>query len=145
MISFVLTLPLMSMSTMRSCWASDRPTGITIRPPALSWLIKWNEVGRRCDDNLVERCVLGPAEITVPDANLDVGIAFSFEPLHCPLCELVDDFDGVHLARQLGEHCGLIAEASANLEDHVVRFELEQVRHYRNHERLRDRLIKTDW
>jgi len=42
-----------------------------------------NEVGRRCNDDFVERCVLGPAEITVPDANLDVGVAFSFEPLHC--------------------------------------------------------------
>ena len=50
----------------------------------------------------------------------------------------------VHPARQLGEHCGLIAQAGANFEDHVVRFELEQVRHHRNHERLRDRLIEAD-
>ena len=65
----------------------------------------------------------GQPNITVPDTNLDVGIAFSFEPLHCPLREFVDDFDRVHPARQLGEHCGLIAQARANFEDHVVRFE----------------------
>jgi hypothetical protein len=29
-------------------------------------------------------------------------------------------------------------------ENHVVRLELEQVRHHRNHQRLRDRLIETD-
>ena len=42
------------------------------------------------------------------------------------------------------EHCGLIAEASADFEDDVVSFEPEQVRHHRNHHRLRDRLIETD-
>src|SRR5262249_42081329 len=50
----------------------------------------------------------------------------------------------VHLARQLGEHCGLIAEAGADFENHVVRLELEQIRHHRNHHGLRDRLIETD-
>ena len=35
-ISFVLTLPLTSLSMTRSCWASGNPTGITILPPALS-------------------------------------------------------------------------------------------------------------
>jgi hypothetical protein len=65
--------------------------------------------------------VLGPAEITVPDADFDVGVAFSFEPLHCPLRELVDDFDGVHATRQLGEHCGLITQAGSNFEYHKCR------------------------
>ena len=64
------------------------------------------------------------------------GVASSFEPLHCPLRELVDDFDAVHSASQLGEHRRLIAEASADLENYVVRLELEHVRHHRDHERL---------
>src|SRR6266550_7954638 len=71
-------------------------------------------------------------------------IAMSFQPLYCRLGELVDDFDTEHPASQLGEHCGLVAEASADLEDNVVRLELEQVRHHRNHQRLRDRLIETN-
>jgi hypothetical protein len=49
------------------------------------------------------------------------------------LRELVDDFDAVHPAGQLREHCGLITEAGADFEDHVVRLEFEQVRHHRNH------------
>src|SRR5262249_34825082 len=73
-----------------------------------------------------------------------VGIALSFQPRYCPLRELVDDFDAVDPAGQLGEHCGLIAKAGADFEDHVIWFELEQVRHHRNHQRLRDRLIETD-
>src|SRR6516162_8074287 len=39
-ISFVMTLPFRSFSTTTSCWAPSRPTGITILPPALSWLIR---------------------------------------------------------------------------------------------------------
>src|SRR5690348_15028104 len=39
-ISFVVTLPFKSLSTTTSCCASSRPTGITILPPALSWLIR---------------------------------------------------------------------------------------------------------
>src|SRR5215471_7368534 len=39
-ISFVLTLPFGSFSATTSCWAPGRPTGITILPPALSWLIR---------------------------------------------------------------------------------------------------------
>src|ERR1700722_4938899 len=39
-ISLVVTLPFKSFSATTSCWALGRPTGITILPPALSWLIK---------------------------------------------------------------------------------------------------------
>jgi hypothetical protein len=67
-------------------------------------------------------------------------VALSFQPLHCPLRQFVDDFDAVDPSGQLGEHCGLIAEASADFEDHVVRLELEQVRH----QRLRDCFVETD-
>src|SRR5215467_2277366 len=39
-ISFVVTLPFRSFSARTSCWAPGRPTGMTILPPALSWLIR---------------------------------------------------------------------------------------------------------
>ena len=38
-ISFIVNLPFKSFSARTSCWASGRPTGITILPPDLSWLI----------------------------------------------------------------------------------------------------------
>ena len=56
--------------------------------------------------------MLGPAGIAVADADFDVGIALSFQPLYCPLRKLVDDFDAVHPAGQLGEHCGLGYQAA---------------------------------
>ena len=46
MISFVAILPFTSFSAKTSCWASGRPTGITILPPALSWLIRGGGSGR---------------------------------------------------------------------------------------------------
>ena len=56
-----------------------------------------------------------------------------FRPLHCPLRELIDDFNTVHpAAGQLGEDRRLVAEAGADFEDDIVRFELKQVRHHRN-------------
>ena len=39
----------------------------------------------------------------------------------------------------------LITEAGADFENHVVRLEFKQIGHHRNHHRLRDRLIETDW
>src|SRR5262245_11440809 len=82
--------------------------------------------------------------MAVADEDFDVGIDLSFQPLYLRLRDLVYDFYAVHPAGQLGEHCGLIAETGADFEDHVAWFELEQVRHHRNHQRLRDRLIETD-
>src|SRR6516165_9083933 len=37
-----------------------------------------------------------------------------------------------------------MAEAGTDFENHVVRLELKQVSHHRNHKRLRDRLIETN-
>src|SRR6516165_7622511 len=86
----------------------------------------------------------GPTGIAVADADFDVGVAQLFQPPYCPLRELIDDFDAVNPAGQFGEHCGLIAEAGTDFENHVVRLELKQVSHHRNHKRLRDRLIETN-
>src|SRR5215472_1860030 len=82
-ISFVVTLPFRSFFTTTSCWAPNRPTGITILPPALSWLIRGG-----------------------------------------------------------GIRSG--AAVTTDFENDVVRIELKQVSHHRNHKRLRDRLIETD-
>jgi hypothetical protein len=104
----------------------------------------WDQIGRRRNHHLVERGVLGPAEIAVRDADFDVGVALSSQQLACPLGQLVDEFDAIHPAGQLGEHRRLVAPAGADFENEIVGLELEEVRHHRNHERLRDRLIKAD-
>src|SRR5262249_18621933 len=54
--------------------------------------------------------MLRPAEVTVAHANVDVGVAFSFKPLHCRLRELLDDCDAVPPPSEFGEHRRLIAE-----------------------------------
>src|SRR5262249_44067264 len=83
---------------------------------------------RRCrHHHFVERGVLGPAGIAVADADFDVGVALSFQPPYCPLRELIDNFDAVHPASQLGEYCGLIAEPGADFEERVVQFPLNCV------------------
>src|SRR6516225_2743088 len=59
-ISFVMTLPFRSFSTTTSCCAPSRPTGITILPAGLSWLIRRRDQVRRCrHHHFVERGVLG--------------------------------------------------------------------------------------
>src|SRR5262249_61697375 len=70
---------------------------------------------------------LGPAGIAVPDGGFEVGVALSFQPPYCPLRELIDNFDAVHPASQLGEYCGLIAEPGADFEERVVQFPLNCV------------------
>src|SRR5262245_20923719 len=52
-----------------------------------------DQVGRRRDYHLVERRVLGPAGIAVPDTDFDVGVALLFQALHCSLGEFIDDLD----------------------------------------------------
>jgi hypothetical protein len=80
----------------------------------------------------------------VPDANFDVAVPLPLQPLNRPLPQLIDDFDAVYFAGQLGEHCSLVTKAGANFEDNVVGLELKQVRHHRNHQRLRDSLIEAN-
>jgi hypothetical protein len=104
----------------------------------------WDQIGRRRNHHLVERGVLGPAEIAVRDADFDVGVALSFQQLACPLGQLVDEFDAINPAGQLGEHRRLVAPAGADFEDEIVGLELEEVRHHRDHERLRDCLVEAD-
>ena len=85
----------------------------------------WDQIGRRRDDHLVERRLLGPAEIAVCRADFDVSVALSFQPLRCSLRQLVDDFDAMDPAGKLGEHGGLVAQAGADFEDGVIGLKLK--------------------
>ena len=49
--------------------------------------------------------------------------------------------DRVHLARELGEHCGLVARAGADVEHLLVPVQRELGADARDHVRLRDRLV----
>ncbi len=84
-----------------------------------------DQIGRRRDNHVVERSVLRPAGIAVSDADCDIGVALSLEPLNRLPCLLINDFDGVYTARQLCEHRGLVAEAGADFEDNVAGFEFK--------------------
>ena len=102
-----------------------------------------NEVGSRGHDHLVERRVLGPAVVAVGDLELDVGAALLAQSLLCLAGELFDDFDAVHLARQLRQDRGLVAQSGADLEHGLLGADIQQIRHQRDDERLRDRLLET--
>src|SRR5262249_12347763 len=55
-----------------------------------------------------------------------------------------DEWGAVKRGGEVGEEGRLRGEAGGDFENHVVRLELKQVSHHRNHKRLRDRLIETD-
>jgi hypothetical protein len=55
------------------------------------------------------------------------------------LGEFIDD--AVNPGDQFGEHRGLIAEAGTDFEDYVVGLGLKQVRHHRDDQWLRNRLV----
>ena len=63
---------------------------------------------------------------------IDVGVALSCQQLACPLAQLVDEFDAIHPAGQLGEHRRLVAPAGAHFEDEIVGLGLEEVSHHRD-------------
>jgi hypothetical protein len=67
-----------------------------------------------------------------------------FQALLCSLREFIDDLDAVNPSDQFGEHRRLIAETGTDFEDHVVGLGLKQVRHHRDDQRLRDRLVEAD-
>jgi hypothetical protein len=75
----------------------------------------------------------------------NVGIS---EPRQTPLSlkrQLLDHFDAPHSARQPRQDCGLVTEASSDLEHAVCRLRGEEVGHHRHDERLRDCLVEADW
>jgi hypothetical protein len=70
--------------------------------------------------------MLGLAGIAVPDADFDVAVPLPLQPLNRPLPQLIDDFHAVYFAGQLGEHSGLVTEASTDFEDNVARLEFQR-------------------
>src|SRR5262245_42098248 len=103
-----------------------------------------NEIRSRRDDHLVERSMLRPAMIAVRDSDLNVAAALPTQSLLCLSGELFDDFDAVHLPRQLREDRRLVAQPGADLEHGIVFAEVQQIGHQRDNERLRDRLLEPD-
>src|SRR5215472_9460565 len=104
----------------------------------------WNEIGGGTHHDLVERRMFGPPVVAVAQFELDVLVALASQSLLRSVCQLFDDLDAVDLARQLGQHGSLIAQAGADLENDVVALDVEQIRHQRHDEWLRDGLVESD-
>src|SRR5512132_447260 len=96
------------------------------------------------DDDPVEGGVFGPAAVAVAFLHGDVAEAEPGEALGGLLRELRDDLDRVDVPRELREHGALVARARADLQDALVRRQVEQLAHERNDVRLRDRLPAAD-
>src|SRR3984893_7794646 len=100
---------------------------------------------RSCGQHdLVERRVLGSAMVAIAHSGLDIGEAQAVQALFGLCAELLDDFHAVHLACELSEDRRLITKAGADLEHHILGTDVEQIRHQRYNEGLRDRLLASD-
>ena len=64
--------------------------------------------------------MLRPALVAIADAEMDVAIAAGIKPLFAFGGELLDDFHGVNLTRQLGQNGSLIAEPGADFQNFVA-------------------------
>ncbi len=92
-----------------------------------------------------ERRVLRKAAAAVADVHVHtVAVPCSVEQLARAVGERRDPLDRVHLARELGEHRGLVAGAGADIEDAFSAVQLELLADARHHVRLRDRLTLAD-
>ena len=99
---------------------------------------------RRRDRDRVERRVLRQAERPVSDVDVDPLVPGRGEVLPGLLGELGNPLDRVHLRGQLGEDCGLVAGAGADVEHALAAGEAEDLADPGDHVRLRDRLVVTD-
>ena len=101
-------------------------------------------VGRRGDDDGVERRRLRPAQIAVADARLHVRVAEPRQRRRRLASETVDDLDAVDLVGDLRQHRRLVAAAGSDLEHLGTGRQLEQIGHQRHDVRLRDGLPFAD-
>ncbi len=99
---------------------------------------------RRGDDDAIEGRAIGPSQITVAAAHLDVPIAGLRQRAPGALREIGNDLDAVHLLDDLGEHRGLIPRTRSNLEHAVRRRQMQRLGHVRDDVGLRDRLAPAD-
>src|SRR3974390_123879 len=94
------------------------------------------EVGSRGHGYLVEGSVLGPTVIAIGDSQLNVRAALLTKPTLCLSPKLFDDLDAVHLASELCQDCGMVAQSSSDLEHGIVGADIEQIRHQADDEWL---------
>ena len=85
--------------------------------------------------------MLGPAEIAVARADLDVLVVVFGERPSSAFGQFRHDFDREYLVHQLGEHGRLISRAGSDLQHGVIRMHVERFCHVRHDERLGDRLL----
>ena len=92
-----------------------------------------------------ERGVFAHAERSVADVEVDAALVAGRGEVRARRGrELRDPLDRVHLGRELGEHCGLVAGARADVEHAFVAPQRELLADERDHVRLRDRLLVAD-
>ena len=101
------------LSTSIRFWVmKGGPTGMTIRPPGLSWLDQRRRDmarSRRHDDG-VEGAVLGPTEIAVALAHARRCRSPVAQSLGRALGQRLDDLDRVDAVDEPREHGGLVAD-----------------------------------
>jgi len=96
------------------------------------------------DHDRIEGRGLGPAQVAVPRAHLDVGVAEALQEGRRLLGERRHDLDRVDARGDLGQDRGLIAGAGADLEHGLAALEAQRLRHEADDVRLRDRLPVAD-
>ncbi len=99
--------------------------------------------GCRGDDDPVEWRLLGHTESAVTHADIDASVPGALERPPCFVRELGDALDRHDVVRELREECRLVAGAGADLE-RAAPLQPERLEHRRDHERLRDRLSRSD-
>ena len=101
-------------------------------------------LGSRGDDDAVERRPLRRPGKSITGDDGDIGISERLEPFTRGIGERPVALDAHHFAHQAGENCGLIARACADLENAVLRFDVELFGHISDDIRLADRLPASD-
>jgi len=107
----------------------------------------FNQLGRNIfrgagDDDLVERRIFRPAEVTVADFRFHVRV--SGQDSGGPLAERLDDLDRVDLLDKVAENGGLVSAARTDLQHLVVRLGIESLGHVGHDEGGRDGLGLAD-
>jgi len=96
------------------------------------------------DEYAIVRSMRGPTKRTVETLNSCVVDFQLANPSLRLARKIADAFDCINLRRDHRQHRSLVPRACANLQHTTILVELKQLRHARNDERLRDRLIRTD-
>jgi hypothetical protein len=101
------------------------------------------ESGGRNEDG-VKRSAVRKSERAIADDDMDIAIAKRREKIAGALGERHVPFDGKHFCSKFREQRGSVAGTGSDLENLVVRRDLERFEHERNNIRLRNGLAVTD-